>query len=140
VAVGGLRARRPHSGRRGSNTGLIRLWDAADGRAIRDLQGHAFTVAGLSFSPDGRTLASASYDRTAKLWDLMTGRELRALRGHDSIVTGVAFTPDGRTLATVGFSDGLRLWEAASFDEVATARVEEQAETDRRGSGASPPP
>jgi WD40 repeat protein len=121
-------------------SGLIRLWDAADGRAIRDLQGHAFAVADLSFSPDGRTLASASFDRTAKLWDLMTGRELRTLRGHDSVVTGVTFTPDGRTLATGGYSDGLRLWEAASFDEVATARVEEQAETDRRGSGASPPP
>jgi WD40 repeat protein len=120
--------------------GLIRLWDAADGREIRDLRGHANGVMDLAFTPEGRTLASASRDRAVKLWDVETGRELHTLRGHDGWVMNVAFSPNGRTLATGGYSDGLRLWDATSFDEIAAARVEEQAETDRRWSGASSPP
>jgi WD40 repeat protein len=120
--------------------GLIRLWDAVDGRAIRDLQGHASGVMDLSFAPDGRTLASASRDRSVKLWDLATGRELRTLRGHEGMVFGLAFAPDNRALATGGLIDGVRLWEAASFGEVAAAQAEEQAEAARRGGGASPPP
>jgi WD40 repeat protein len=120
--------------------GLIRLWDAADGRAIRDLQGHASGVLDLSFAPDGRTLASASQDRTVKLWHLATGRELRTLRGYDGVVRGLAFAPDGRALATGGFSDGVRVWEAASFDEVAAAQAAQLAEAAPSGAGATPAP
>jgi WD40 repeat protein len=120
-------------------SGLIRLWDTANGLVIRDLRGHANGVMDLDFAPDGRTLVSASRDRAVKLWDVETGRELRTLRGHDGWVMNAAFAPDGQTLATGGYSDGLRLWEAASFHDVAAARIEGQAEADRRGTGASPP-
>jgi WD40 repeat protein len=56
----------------------IRLWDARSFAEVRTLSGHSSSIAALAFSPDGRTLASGSMDRTIKFWDVATG-EARAL-------------------------------------------------------------
>src|SRR5436309_15735505 len=46
------------------------------------LSGHREAVTSLAFSPDGKTLASGSYDRTVRLWGIPSGRALRVLKGH----------------------------------------------------------
>src|SRR5438477_12934997 len=53
----------------------IRLWDAAAGKQIAVLEGHARQIAALTFSPDGETLYSASYDKTIRLWDVASGKQ-----------------------------------------------------------------
>jgi Tol biopolymer transport system component len=60
---------------------------------------------GVVWSPDGKRLATASSDNTAKVWDAVNGQDLLTLRGHDEWVYSVAFSPDGKRLA-MGSEDG----------------------------------
>ncbi|MGD0680619.1 MAG: serine/threonine-protein kinase, partial [Terracidiphilus sp.] len=81
---------------------------------LRTLKGHSYEVNSVTFSPDGRTLASGSYDRTIKLWDTASGQMLRTLQGHGGDVSSVAFSPDGRTLASGHDDTTVKLWDMAS--------------------------
>ena len=77
----------------------------------RTLAGHTNAVIGVTFSADGRLLATASSDETARLWDPATGEHLRTLVGHTNEVSGVAFSPDGRLLATASRDKTAGLWD-----------------------------
>ncbi|MBD2451653.1 caspase family protein [Nostoc sp. FACHB-152] len=93
----------------GSNerTGTVRLWNLQSG-ASKTLQGHS-----SAFSPDGKTIATASSDSTVKLWNLQSGAS-QTLTGHSLRVTSVAFSPDGNTFAA-GSEDGtVKLWNLQS--------------------------
>jgi WD40 repeat protein len=94
--------------------GEIKLWEVASGRLVRSLTGHTGNVSSVAFSPDGRLLASGSWDYTIKLWEVASGRLVRSL-GHTAPVWSVAFSPDGRLLASSGSADWtIKLWEVAS--------------------------
>ena len=78
---------------------------------------HGADVGGVAFSPDGRLLATACDDRSARVWEVIGGQE-RARVTHDSYVWGVAFSPDGRLLATAGSDRTAGVWEVTSGQEL----------------------
>jgi tetratricopeptide (TPR) repeat protein len=75
----------------------------------------------MAFSPDGRRLATASYDRTVKLWDMQTGRDVFTLVGHTAGVVSVAFSPDGNQIVTGGIDFTARVWNATPLASNLTA-------------------
>ena len=79
---------------------------------------HEGGVDAVVFSPDGKTLASASEDKTVRLWEVAGGKEIRQLRGHQDRVCRVVFSPDGKTLASASEDKTVRLWEATSGKEI----------------------
>ena len=76
----------------------------------------------MAFSPDGKTLASGSSDRTIKLWDVATGKEQATLKGHTGCVYSVAFSPDGKTLASGSEDKTIKLWDVETGKEQATLK------------------
>ena len=77
----------------------------------RTLTGHENTVNSVTFSPDARTLASASMDRTVRFWDIETGDLARTLTRHTKIHS-VAFSPDGQIVASGNAGRTVKLWKA----------------------------
>jgi WD40 repeat protein len=88
--------------------------------APNTLGGHGNCVSAVSFSPDGKLLASGGADNTVRLWDVETGKEIKTLSGHTNKVWGVSFSPDGKLLATGSDDKTVRLWDVATGQQINT--------------------
>ena len=80
------------------------------------LEGHGAPVSSLAVSPDGRTIASASWDQTVRIWPL-NGNKPRILEGHVGNVNAVAFAPDGRVISA-GYDGTIRIWPESGAPQV----------------------
>lgn len=83
----------------------------AQAQPIRELSGHLAPVYAVAFSPDGRRLATGSFDRHIKVWDAATGQLKRTLTGHPVKVVALAWSPDGERLASADVAGEVRLWD-----------------------------
>jgi WD40 repeat protein len=106
---------------------MISVWESATGVRTALLRGHKAEITALAFTPDGRTLASASTDHTLKLWHVPTWRELGTLR-RERLFTFLAFAGDGPSLFAGEYRKSLHILRAppdaatkspAAFDDAA---------------------
>jgi WD40 repeat protein len=92
----------------------IHVWDVASGDKLHVIpQTAGEDVVTLSFSPDGRRLASAGFDARIKLWDTEIGLELLTLNGHTSWIWVARFSPDGRKILSCSRDRTVRIWDAS---------------------------
>jgi WD40 repeat protein len=68
-------------------------------------------VQALAWSPNGKYLASGSWDSTVQVWEAASGRRLFTYRGHDNLVSALAWSPDGKRIASAAYD--LQVWQAA---------------------------
>jgi WD40 repeat protein len=85
------------------------------------LLGHTDVITRVKFSPDGRIIASASWDNTIKLWS-REGRLLHTLQGHQDAVWSVSFSPDGQLLASASRDKTIKIWRVRDGQELRTLR------------------
>ncbi len=84
--------------------------------------GHLSRITALAWSPDGRRLASASYDRTIQVWDATNGKNLLTYRGHFDRVHSIAWSPDSRYVVSTCQDGGVHIWDATTKDLVYSYR------------------
>ena len=87
------------------------------------LEGHTSYVISAAYSPDGREIVSASWDKTIRIWDSATGECKRVLEGHTNYVKSAAYSPDGREIVSASSDRTIKVWNAKDFREVYTSTL-----------------
>ena len=96
---------------------VLSIWDTQTGKEAvmpNDPEHieHTGAITSLAFSPDGRTLATASMDYSIRLWNFVTRQRVATLQGHLSEVWAVAFSPDSHTVISAAKDGSVKLWPA----------------------------
>ena len=117
----------------------LQVWDARDGKKLRQLDVGIEEIRDLAISPDGNTIAVVGYHSEPErnrmvqlltLTDITTGRRVAQGEWDERYEVGLAYAPDGKTIATLSENGSFRLWD------VATMKVLHEEHLGTRNSGS----
>ncbi|MCP4285318.1 MAG: hypothetical protein GY792_12835, partial [Gammaproteobacteria bacterium] len=92
--------------------GALRLYALHERKLLwENTEAHTNDINRIAFSPDGKQLASASFDNTVKLWQVSDGALEQTFSGHTDSVYGVAFSPEGGLIASASYDGRIGLFE-----------------------------
>ncbi len=84
--------------------------------------GHSSRITSIAWSPDGKFLASASYDKTVQVWDASNGKNILSYKKHSQHVNALAWSHDSKYLATASDDGTVQIWEARTGKMLVTFR------------------
>ncbi|XP_011136686.1 notchless protein homolog 1 isoform X2 [Harpegnathos saltator] len=95
----------------GSDDFTLFLWKPEkEKKSVARMTGHQQLINDVKFSPNGRVIASASFDKSIKLWESTTGKFIASLRGHVQAVYSIAWSADSRLLVSGSKDSTLKVW------------------------------
>jgi len=80
------------------------------------LKGHTAEITSAAYSPDGKRIVSASFDKSLRIWEAVSGQELLTLKGHTGPVNRVAYSSDGNHIVSSGLDGTIRIWDATPME------------------------
>jgi WD40 repeat protein/tetratricopeptide (TPR) repeat protein len=90
---------------------VVNLWDARSGKFLDWLTGHEGPILSVTFSPDGKLLASGGVDRTVRIWDAQRRNLLHTLEGHNGAVVAIYFNQQGNEVRSYGSGGDYICWD-----------------------------
>ncbi|MFN6124881.1 MAG: TIR domain-containing protein [Dolichospermum sp.] len=101
---------------------VMKVLDLAlnQGREKNSLEDHDGEVLSISFSPDGKTLASGGLDYSIRLWNVETGKKISTIQRDGGTIKSLSFSPNGKTLAFGGNDETIKLWDVKIGKEIKT--------------------
>src|SRR5262249_14713393 len=94
--------------------GDVQVWDASSGTHLLTYTRHTAVVWSAAWSPDGKRIASAVWDKIVRVWDASNGTSLLTYTLHTAAVRSVAWSPDGKRIASASDDKTVQVWDASS--------------------------
>ena len=106
----------------------IIIFDIITGSQTAVISGHTRWVGCISFSSDGRSLVSGSYDMTVKLWDVQTGGVIKTFHGHNHYISSVAISEDNARITSGSGDWTICLWDVQTGECLHTIKQQDIVE------------
>jgi WD40 repeat protein len=104
-----------------SEDGELKIFDWTTGKLVIEIKNaHSDTVYGVSFSPDGKMLASCGADKFVKVFQVPSGKFIKSFEGHTHHVLDVGWKGDGKLLASAGADNAIKVWDFEKGEQTRT--------------------